>query len=658
MDVKLSIDDQEGVWMERRRKLEALTRDPLNQQQDDPAHPDKIMDPLLFSVAKEGDVDKFIKALEDHCANERVPLPVLLERRTPSKNTLLHAAAERDDNVRALIHFFPKHLIYRENFRGETPLHIAARAGKAVAVELLLHQGVTITPDCCGNSALHEAVRNCHHEVIGHLVSKDPSQLYCQNNESKSPLCVAVEKKDLKVLELLLDALDDGEDQERSDNERIFCISPVHLAIMYRKMDMLTKMWDKKSWLFQLRDAGNGTPLHLAAYENYLDGVKFLMEKCPTSALEQDNMDGYLPIHVACMMDNVRIVKELLRQWPDPAEFSARLGQNILHVSARHGSIAIVEYILKSPKFGHLINARDFAGNTPLHLAASHCQPSLVLLLQDGGVDKKLVNNDNMTVLDVVVRDLDRDMKVGRPPFGKWFTWVNLAVAKTPTSKDLPICQKTSRSPWKRFVRHWGGQKELADSRAVILALVASVTFTSGFSVPGGYNGPEGDAGIPILLHKVMYNVFVISNSMAMYGSIVSLMILLWSFESDPYIGLYAIFVSDATFLVTLAAVAVAFMAGVYVTTTKLAWLCIFVLVLGSVALLIFSSIFMLPYIAMTLGKIHPLIGRFTDQLPILILRRFGGETAVSGTAGRQATSVRPTRGDNPRPNLNTSFSA
>ncbi|KAF8008297.1 hypothetical protein BT93_K2085 [Corymbia citriodora subsp. variegata] len=495
MDVKLSIDDQEGVWMERRRKLEALARDPLNQPQDDPAHPDKIVDPLLFSVAKEGDVDKFIKALDDHCAKERVSLPVLLERRTPSKNTLLHAAAASDDNVRALIHFFPEHLIYCENSRGETPLHIAARAGKAVAVELLLRQGVLIDPDRSGNSPLHEAVRKGHRKVIGQLVSQDPSQVYRSNKESKSPSCVAVETGDLEILTLLLDAPNNGEDQERSDNERIFCISPVHLAIMYRKMEMLTKMWDKKSWLFQLRDAGNGTPLHLAAYENYLDGVKFLMEKCPTSALEQDNMDGYLPIHVACMMDNVRIVKELLWQWPDPAEFPARLGQNILHVSARHGSTATVEYILKSPQFDHLINARDSEGNTPLHLAVSHCQPSLALLLRDRRVDKKLVNNDNMTVLDVVAQDLEQEMKVRRPLFGKWFTWLILARAGTPTSKDLAICQPTGRSPSKRFVLPWGGQKELASSRAVVLALVASVTFTSGFSVPGGLIPKENTIG-------------------------------------------------------------------------------------------------------------------------------------------------------------------
>ncbi|KAK3404189.1 hypothetical protein EUGRSUZ_K00050 [Eucalyptus grandis] len=559
MDVKLSVGDQDEIWERRRQKLEALTGADPSQRQDDPAQPDKFIDPLLFSAAKEPDVDKFIKALEDHCAKQRVSLHVLLERRSPSESTLLHAAAGTDDNVKAVIHFFPAHLIYCANSRGETPLHIAARAGKAVAVELLLRQGVPIDPDRCGNSALHEAVRKCHHKVIDQLVREDPSQLYCENKENKSPLCIAIETRDLEVLTLLLEAPNNGEDWRRSKGERIFRMPPVHVAIMYRKMDMLIKMWEKKPWLFQLRDAGDGTPLHFASYENYLRGVKFLIDKFPASALEKDSK-GHLPIHVACMMDNVKIIEELLQKWSDPAEFLAVLGQNILHLSAKYGSIATVEYILKSPKFDHLINARDFDGSTPLHLAASHCQPSVVLLARDRRVDMKLVDNNNMTAQDVVLADLVQEMKERIPPAGK-------------------------------------GHREIANFRAVVLALVASVTFTSGFSVSGGYNGSEGDAGIPVLLHKAMYNVFVISNSMAMYSSITSLIILLWSSDDDPYVGLQALLLSNLPFLVTLGTMLLAFMAGVYVTVTKFTWLSIFVIVMGSVALFIFLIFFVLIYL-------------------------------------------------------------
>ncbi|KAK3404120.1 hypothetical protein EUGRSUZ_K00464 [Eucalyptus grandis] len=346
MDVKLSINGQE-IWKQRRRRLEALIGADRGQRQHDPAQPDKFISPLLYQAAKEGGVDKFIKALEDHCVMEEVSLPILLGLRSPSKNTLLHDAAESDDIIRAVIDCVPENLI-------------SSRAGTSSAVELLLPRGKPRCIDRTGNSALHEAVRTRHYEVIRMLVSEDPNPLYRQNKESKSPWCIAVETGDVEVLKLLLEAPNDGEDQRRLESQRVFGMSPVHLAIVYQKTDMLREMWKKKPWLFQLKDAGSGTPLHFAAYTNYLDGVKFLIEKLPTSALEQDNKDGYLPIHVACMMNHVRIVKELLRQWPDPAEFSARLGQNILHrltqiilVSAgipRSGELAICKPTGWSPR--------------------------------------------------------------------------------------------------------------------------------------------------------------------------------------------------------------------------------------------------------------------------------------------------------------------
>ncbi|KAI6672979.1 hypothetical protein NL676_000885 [Syzygium grande] len=208
------------------------------------------MDPLLYTAAKEGDVDKFIKALEDHCAKAGESLPVVLGQFSPSWNTLLHVAAESDDILRVVIDFVPDHLISWANSSGETPLHIAARAGQTGAVELLLAWAADPTVlDRSGNSPLHEAVRNCHYEVIRLLVSEDPNPLFHRNKESKSPWCVAIETGDLEVLKLLLEVsleiLPDPPVPDETVTPSSFGMPPAHVAILYRKMDMLTEMWNK-----------------------------------------------------------------------------------------------------------------------------------------------------------------------------------------------------------------------------------------------------------------------------------------------------------------------------------------------------------------------------------------------------------------------------
>ncbi|XP_056171588.1 protein ACCELERATED CELL DEATH 6-like [Syzygium oleosum] len=638
MDVTLSIDDQE-IWEQRRQRLEALIGANPSQQQHDPAQPAQIMDPLLYTAVKEGDVDKFIKALEDHCARAGVSLPVVLRQLSPSWNTFLHAAAESDDILRVVIDFVPDHLISWANSSGETPLHIAARAGKTGVVELLLTRANPRVLSSSGNSPLHEAVRNRHYEVIHRLVSQDPNPLFHQNKESKSPWCVAVETGDLEVLKLLLEVfleiLPDPPVPFETVTLSAFGMSPAHVAVMYRKMDMLTEMWNKMPVLLIWKDEGHGTPLHFAVYTNYLDGVKFLIEKFPLSALEQDK-EGYLPIHVACMMDHVRIVEELLQQWPDPAEFRAKRGENILHVSARYGCISTVKYIMKSPEFGHLLNVRDFDLNTPLHLAALHCQPLVLLLLaRDGRVDLKLVNERNMTALDVV----EENMKEKDAPLRKRLMRIILASAGTPRSGELAICKGTDWSLGKEMKPpELDRLKEEANTRMVVAALMAAMTFASGFSVPGGYNGSNPNAGIAVLLHKAMYNVFVISNSITMYSSIIALVILLWTQINDPHAVRNALSKSRLPLLVALAAMPLAFMAGVYVSITKLSWLAIVVLVLGSVALFIILSFYLLLYIP--LGCNHPLVRRFTDLIIVVGISMSGRVTAGSGTAGRATTST------------------
>lgn len=81
--------------------------------------------------------------------------------------------------------------------------------------------------------------------------------------------------------------------------------------------------------------------------------------------------------------------------------------KNFLHVAAENGSLKVVKYILgKSNTSEIMINGVDNQGNTPLHLVLkSKSVKCLRVLSRDKKVNKKAVNNEKLTALDVLLRD-------------------------------------------------------------------------------------------------------------------------------------------------------------------------------------------------------------------------------------------------------------
>ncbi|KAI6672985.1 hypothetical protein NL676_000891, partial [Syzygium grande] len=229
---------------------------------------------------------------------------------------------------------------------------------------------------------------------------EDSQLMYWVNKEGKCPVSLAVESGNLEVIRLLL--------AEPIDLSRMQGVSPAHVAVLHGKLDMLKEISKRNPELFGLKDDRGGTPLHLAAYINYCDGIRFLREKFSSTAIEYDR-DGHFPIHVACKQGHVQAIKELVRQWPDPMELINQHGQNILHVCSKHGRILAMKYILGNPDLKNLINEKDNDGNTPLHLATLPWQPvPLLHLLMDKRVDLELVNNECLTALDFAVEQAKR----------------------------------------------------------------------------------------------------------------------------------------------------------------------------------------------------------------------------------------------------------
>ncbi|KAI6672962.1 hypothetical protein NL676_000868 [Syzygium grande] len=297
----ISINDSEtrGTPNERLEALKARNvSTPGNQQQVGDGDLNKIMNRDLYEATKEGDVEKFVDALEKVSEARELALSLIFDQVTPSGNSLLHVAASsgNDDVVELILTHFP-YLVTRKNCLNDTPLHVAVQDGRVNATRKLISQG--------GDSDI----------------------VYWKNKDIKSPLYLAVENckssdaryrkgAGWEILQLLLEASARDEDYA----VKIQGMSLVLAALVDRNLGILEEIVDRLPELLHVRDENGGTPLHSAASVGNVVAVEVLLEKCPDLALQTDKNGSY-PIHIACEGNSLKTIYELIKHtWPDLAE--------------------------------------------------------------------------------------------------------------------------------------------------------------------------------------------------------------------------------------------------------------------------------------------------------------------------------------------------
>ncbi|KAK7814313.1 ankyrin repeat domain-containing protein 23 [Quercus suber] len=86
-------------------------------------------------------------------------------------------------------------LLYMENCKGNTALHIAASLGHFDMTKHL----ISCAKDQEKNTALHEAIRNDHYDIGELLIREDPELASFTNNALESPLFLAVDRGFYKI---------------------------------------------------------------------------------------------------------------------------------------------------------------------------------------------------------------------------------------------------------------------------------------------------------------------------------------------------------------------------------------------------------------------------------------------------------------------------
>lgn len=274
-DVKIDIvrRNRMETGKERVHRMKQLTDDHTNDpnqaasssqstlEEQNTTHSYRFIDLDLYRAATKDDVDGFIAALERISKDKELPLRAIFKQVSPSGNTLLHIAASVNnrETVRLIADHAPW-LLSQKNSKGDTPLHILARAGYEDTGSLVSflkrseHSsfGNGHMPDSTeisetltrlllkdqneeGNTCLHEALIHGHEELDSSLflmvIELEPeTPLFCLNNEEKSPLYLATETRSSSCLRLMLERITEFENQ----SGRLRGKSPVHTAIMKR----------------------------------------------------------------------------------------------------------------------------------------------------------------------------------------------------------------------------------------------------------------------------------------------------------------------------------------------------------------------------------------------------------------------------------------
>ncbi|KAL3714649.1 hypothetical protein ACJRO7_006539 [Eucalyptus globulus] len=223
-----------------------------------------------------------------------------------------------------------------------------------------------------------------------------------------------------------------------------------------------------------------------------------------------------------------------------------------------------------------LISDRYYAGNTALHLAAMHSQPvALIPLVLDKRINLFVLKHECLTALDIAQYRIRREYTLRKQltvtvlkstSFGKGSA-VNadlFALRAEARDEALTLFDAHEKKPTMDHV------KDAINTRLLVATPVATMTFASGFAVPGGFNGSDmaskDDQGMATMLDKKMFQAFVICSTIAMFCSMIAAVNLIWAQQNNVYMAIAAYQHTILSLKIAIPVMSAAFLTGITLT--------------------------------------------------------------------------------------------
>ncbi|KAJ3701035.1 hypothetical protein LUZ61_004740 [Rhynchospora tenuis] len=483
-------------------------------------------------------------------------------------------------------------LLYSINKDGETPLIAALMAAKLeLAWKLAFpasrylerHMGWGEEPyiemllqiDKRGDNALHHAIRNGFEEFAVRLLDKDTRLSELANCNGESPMHMAARKGYTTVVQRLLQisaSADSG--PERS--------SALHAAAKAGHKGIIKQLLEARPSLAYETSEDGRTPLALAVINNNPETVKILLKHDHNLAFVKDSSTDCTPFLLAARKGFVPVAKVIISFCFESAYIITEKNNsaNALHLAILHDRRDFVDFILETPALHRLINQIDKNCELPLHYAARSCNPQILRsLLSYKRLDNTALNAKNFNAVDIIC---NKDVILKTLKWDESFTLLSDAI---PSAWWHAAGDQANEEIKKEEIRETKALSErYATNTSLVAALLATITFAAAFTLPGGFSSDPSDAGLPIFARKAAFQVFLISDTIAMCSSLaVAFLCVLTPWGDLDFLLNYRKSTIPLMWC-AFTATAVAFGTGLFtVMAPKRLWLAIFIMTLSCI---------------------------------------------------------------------------
>ncbi|XP_018822771.2 ankyrin repeat-containing protein At5g02620-like [Juglans regia] len=368
------------------------------------------------------------------------------------------------------------------------------------------------------DTALHEAVRHNHIDVVKQLLMEvDPEFSFGANAAGETPLYLAAESHVPALVSEILKKL------KSPAYDGPLGRTALHAAAFWDDEGMTKNILERGGDLCKRADQNDWTPLHMAAYMDSIKATKLLLESDRKVAYMK-NAEGWTALHIAALRNKGRVTKEIISMCPDCCEVVDNEGRNALHLAVNNSPSA-TPIIQDYSSLRNLLNQKDNDGNTPLHYYCINSVAYDERLLKSPRVDKMVFNKKNQTAYQILSSksfqtDPDEKKLSDFPKDQKNFSYLYiqrvLEVGYDKTKKKNP---KEEEVEWKQErEKRIETEDKAAQAHLVVAALITTVTFAAGITMPGGFVGGDDHPhpGSAVLRKSAAFKAFILTNALSL----------------------------------------------------------------------------------------------------------------------------------------------